>query len=288
MHEGCQRHRTATGETMAFLNLSQLIAVALTQATSPPSPALPATTPWRRERAPGCVVSRTLAAVDGKPLTLGIRSMPVGAVMQMIAAEPAKVPLENIFARRAKVSFAGRVAQGFLERFWVARGNDRYRLTTVTFPDGDALIDAGEVRVSAGVHKLGFVMQDGATALDMLSKCNAALRARWNIPADPDGGVVTAAKPINDGGGLWLKPGDYPTAALRGALEGATRFVWAIGTTGRVEACHLVHSSRSAELGAVACRVVTERGRYEPARDAAGRPITSWAGSAINWIIADG
>ena len=65
---------------------------------------------------------------------------------------------------------------------------------------------------------------------------------------------------------------DYPPAARRAGIGGRVVVRIDVGTNGRVAACSIVQSSGNPDLDETSCRLIKRRYRYEPARDAAGRP----------------
>ncbi len=97
---------------------------------------------------------------------------------------------------------------------------------------------------------------------------------------------VQPKSPVPKGNpGSWASSDDYPTRALREEQEGVTRFRVSVGANGRVTGCDVTGSSGSAELDSTTCRLVTSRGRFNPATDGEGQPTTgSWSGS-VRWQI---
>jgi protein TonB len=79
---------------------------------------------------------------------------------------------------------------------------------------------------------------------------------------------------------------DYPKAAFRAGAEGALTTRSVIGADGRVESCDIVESSGNADLDATTCRLIVERYRYEPSRDADGRPVRAIVIREHRWGIA--
>jgi protein TonB len=63
---------------------------------------------------------------------------------------------------------------------------------------------------------------------------------------------------------------DYPKALRR---PGGAEIHMTVEPSGRVSRCVVVRSSGSTELDALTCRLVRERYRYDPARDARGRAV---------------
>lgn len=80
-----------------------------------------------------------------------------------------------------------------------------------------------------------------------------------------------------------IKPSDYPDAAYE-AHAGGTVFVrLVIGTDGRASRCDIDESSGRADLDSATCRIILERYRYRPARDAAGNPVQEVVHMAQVW-----
>lgn len=76
---------------------------------------------------------------------------------------------------------------------------------------------------------------------------------------------------------------DYPAAALRAGEQGNVQVRLDIGTSGRVHGCTVLQSSRSAILDSTTCRILRARARFEPARDANGKPTTDQIVQTIAW-----
>ena len=85
--------------------------------------------------------------------------------------------------------------------------------------------------------------------------------------------------------GNWANSNDYPSRALREEQEGVTRFRVSVGPDGRVASCDITGSSGSSELDSATCSLITRRGRFTPANDGEGQPVSgSWA-SSVRWQI---
>ena len=79
----------------------------------------------------------------------------------------------------------------------------------------------------------------------------------------------------------------YPAAAVRNHEQGPVAFSLAVGADGMPTACLVTGSSGSAVLDATTCRLLMERSRFEPARDARGRPTTDKLAGRIVWRLPD-
>lgn len=93
------------------------------------------------------------------------------------------------------------------------------------------------------------------------------------------GGIATRARLVSGR----LVPEDYPRAAWRAGTGGTVIVRFIAGTDGRVRGCAVVRSSGNPELDATTCRLITLRFRYDPARDAEGRPVEADLGWKQVW-----
>ena len=102
-------------------------------------------------------------------------------------------------------------------------------------------------------------------------------RVTWRLPLDNEEGRAGVPMPHQSAFRLFnfrtlISPGDYPASAFRARASGTSAVRVAIGTEGRVVACAVEEGSGSTALDLAACRIVSARARYSPARDAAGDP----------------
>lgn len=128
---------------------------------------------------------------------------------------------------------------------------------------------------------------------------NAAGAAAVPGPGTGAGGIGTGTGsggrgPGTGGGGAATKPrllsgsivnADYPRAAYRARAEGTVIASYRVGTDGRATRCRIVESSGNADLDSTTCRLIEARFRYEPARDAAGEPVTYLTGWKQTWWL---
>ena len=82
-------------------------------------------------------------------------------------------------------------------------------------------------------------------------------------------GLVTPPQRIEGA----LTNADYRRARAPRGAEGVVSVQFRVRTDGRVDRCTLTGSSGYREFDEATCRLIEQRFRYRPARDAAGRPI---------------
>ena len=78
---------------------------------------------------------------------------------------------------------------------------------------------------------------------------------------------------------------DYPPSALRNNEAGTVSFKLDVGPDGRVTNCTVTGSSGFADLDQTACRLLTRRARFTPAKDQAGNGIAGSYSSRFTWQI---
>lgn len=83
----------------------------------------------------------------------------------------------------------------------------------------------------------------------------------------------------------WVRPEDYPVRALFERRVGVVAFRLDIDERGAVAACQVTISSGTPELDEKACSLLTQRARFEPARDERGNPIPSSYRNRVRWQL---
>ena len=104
-------------------------------------------------------------------------------------------------------------------------------------------------------------------------------------PPPPPAPVISKAAGAKGNPADWITNDDYPPSAIRNEEHGTTGIAWTINTAGRVENCHVTSSSGSPALDQAACALITRRGRYTPAADQSGSPISSTSSRRVTWVL---
>jgi periplasmic protein TonB len=103
-------------------------------------------------------------------------------------------------------------------------------------------------------------------------------------PPPPAPSQAVGAKPKGNPGD-WVTPDDYPPSALRQEEQGVTGFKLDVGPDGKVTGCTVTKSSGFSDLDETACRLLPRRGRFSPAKDAAGNGMATTYSSSVRWQI---
>jgi protein TonB len=82
-----------------------------------------------------------------------------------------------------------------------------------------------------------------------------------------------------------INENDYPREAIRAHQSGKVQMRFTVGTNGRVSDCTITKSSGSPSLDATTCRLILQRFRYEPSRDAQGRPYADTVDGEHEWHV---
>ena len=82
-----------------------------------------------------------------------------------------------------------------------------------------------------------------------------------------------------------IKDSDYPREAADQGATGTVSVRYRIELDGHVTGCVITRSSHSPVLDETTCRLIEQRFRYEPSRDARGRPVISYIVRDNDWVI---
>jgi protein TonB len=104
-------------------------------------------------------------------------------------------------------------------------------------------------------------------------------------PPPPPPPVVSQAAAARGNPSSWVSSDDYPPAAQREGRQGSVGLTWQVNEQGRVENCAVTSSSGSPDLDETACRLVTRRGRYTPAKDQSGNPMRVSQSLRFRWVL---
>lgn len=82
-----------------------------------------------------------------------------------------------------------------------------------------------------------------------------------------------------------IKDSDYPDAAAEAGASGTVQVRYFVNVDGRVSGCVVTQSSGNAALDETTCRLIEQRYRYDPSRDADGRPVRSIIVVNQDWVL---
>ena len=85
--------------------------------------------------------------------------------------------------------------------------------------------------------------------------------------------------------GAYVRGGDYPADALAERRTGVVHFELSVDARGRVTGCRITRSSGTPSLDAQSCRIMRQRARFSPARDARGGRVADVYPSRLGWML---
>jgi len=91
------------------------------------------------------------------------------------------------------------------------------------------------------------------------------------------------SRPVKIAGDI-VSARDYPRTTRDLRLGSAVTVALTVNAEGRVSDCRIVRASRDPEADRITCILATQRFRFRPARDAAGRPVASVYGWQQRWF----
>lgn len=104
-------------------------------------------------------------------------------------------------------------------------------------------------------------------------------------PAPPAIHTVSQAAQAKGNPQSWVTQDDYPPSAIRDGKQGSVGISFTINEQGRIENCQVTQSTGSSDLDEAACRLVTRRGKYAPAKDQGGNPTKQSAALRFRWVL---
>lgn len=87
--------------------------------------------------------------------------------------------------------------------------------------------------------------------------------------------------------GNWVTTNDYPTRDIRQGNEGTAIFLLAITADGKVSDCQITRSTGYAGLDQATCSKISQRARFDPARNESGQRVPGTYTGSITWVIPD-
>lgn len=115
----------------------------------------------------------------------------------------------------------------------------------------------------------------------VMRQCTDALLKTWGLDPAVQNSLSRPAVPINIRRWAWAIK--YPTVAAMGGEQARVNFRMLVGADGSPTDCTVLRSYNDRSFDAVACRSLMKVARFEPALDAAGKPVPSFYSNAIVW-----
>jgi protein TonB len=82
-----------------------------------------------------------------------------------------------------------------------------------------------------------------------------------------------------------IKDSDFPRDAVEAGVGGTVSVEYTVTTKGRATGCSVTRTSGNLALDRTTCRLIEERFRYSPSRDARGNPVESTIVENHSWAV---
>jgi len=115
-----------------------------------------------------------------------------------------------------------------------------------------------------------------AKAADALAYCESEKQVEWGADRAAVEQGATPPRPANDPD-KWLTMRDFGLVTAVGTARFSAVVRMVVDEKGKPSNCKLIEAAGNVEIAPTLCRAVLESARFEPARDASGKPVRSVA-----------
>lgn len=149
------------------------------------------------------------------------------------------------------------------------------------------ITNAQRVRLRADDRfDVAMLWSDGKAALAALQVCHDDLLKSWGVEVNAIRALKVQPLPVGVPS-RWATNSDYPDREMTNKIQGTVTFQLKIDSEGAVENCLILRSSDSAVLDERSCKLMRERAKFKPARDANDQPTPSYYVNRIRWQIPE-
>ena len=233
------------------------------------------------------------SASGDAPATLSIRLIPGQRIPELLLVDPAW-PHDPFFGERhltiiLSPSAERERASGFVATL-DAHGPRMLQVNGVSEGFLDRLASSSALTVQLGERRLAeFPIPQAAAAIRALRECSDALLRNWDVDPVALAALQRPPMPLMQHGELrWITDRDYPPDALHAGFSGTVTYRYTVEVDGRISTCTTVVSSGHSSLDDATCRILLERGRFDPALGADGRPVRITTVSSVDWVVPGG
>lgn len=227
-----------------------------------------------------CVLLRTFGEGPDK-VTIGFKPSPMSDQLELMVIKAAGGNARPAIGK-ANVGFGGAappIQASFMST--ISKGLALVRLD-LSRSELEPLRAMAPLAISVG-NRVNIVVdpQQFAAAMEALAACERDLLKSWGMDEAALAAVATHPRPIRR-----FDANDYPDDALRMGHVGINAARLAVAADGSVTECRVIEPSGVPSLDRQTCVSLVKRG-YQPARDAAGKPLSSVTFVRVTWLIED-
>ena len=246
-----------------------------------------------------CRLARTFGTGDDALVLMMDRFAPGDTFRITLVGEPTKIARQG---GEAKIRFGPDMPEQSLKFFsgtlnggvpmWIFSGSVGLRPIAVNNSKGDAanipISEAEEAAVTqlriGAPLRTPVVLHMGSLKepFAALRVCTDELLTHWGIDVDRHRQMTQAVKPIGSPGD-WLTYQDYPSSMLKASKSGLVNFRLTVDERGKPIGCSIQKSTKPEGFDKAVCDALMRRARFEPARDAEGKPLVSFYINSVHF-----
>lgn len=141
-------------------------------------------------------------------------------------------------------------------------------------PARNDAVTSVEIRLQG---KQPVLLETGSMGAPMkaLAACADDLLRGWKIDVEAHRNLSRRAIPAGNPAS-WMSGNDYPPLLAMRGQQGIVYFRLIVDAAGKPTSCHIQQSTRPVEFDDAVCKGLMRRATFEPALDAAGKPMVSY------------
>ena len=228
-----------------------------------------------------CVAHRQYGSAES-PLRLVLKAPPLGDVMQIAVMRPGGTALPEQVD--STVSIDGRrPLRTNLVMYTPKDGKERVYLLNMPSAEFALVREAKAFSIrSSGLNET-LALSQMPRLLKIMDECVANLRQVWNVAGED--GVTRLGARARANLASYFSPNDYPGVSIAKGQSGRVKFALLVAEDGSIADCTIVETSGAAALDTQVCAVLRKKAKFEPARDADGKPAKDSVFSAVLWKL---
>lgn len=113
--------------------------------------------------------------------------------------------------------------------------------------------------------------------------CTTDLVRAWGYDPEIENTLRRRPVPVGSPAG-WVRMADFPQGAQSKGHNGLVRFRLDVAANGIPTGCRVLYRTDPDEFADHSCKLLLQRARFNPALDAAGKPVKSYYINSIMWL----
>jgi hypothetical protein len=133
-------------------------------------------------------------------------------------------------------------------------------------------------------HSVTLNLGSMGAPMQAMRTCTTDLVRSWGYDPRVQEALSRHATPIGDPGN-WITTSDFPTSAEAEGHNGLVHLRLDIDGGGKIMGCHIQSKTSPDDFANTSCKLITRRAKFQPALDAAGKPVPSYYVNVVRWVM---